>query len=264
MELYKWLARFFPHLKLKLVQARIPDTPEYYIKKTVMSALFLSLGLCFVLFTFVAKPIVFFFFPLLFLLSFFYLLGYVDVRIGKLKKDISKEIVYAGRFLIIELESGVPVYWAFKNVARNYPVIGASFRELIEKIDFGTSLEDALNELIISTPSPELRKMLWQLLNSIKTGSEASTALSSAVEQIVREQQIAVKEYGRKLNPLAMFYMMIAIIVPSLGTIMLIVLTSFLGFQLSMLVYTVIAFLIGFVQFLFLAVIRSSRPPMDL
>ncbi len=262
MKLYKLLSRRLPGLRLKLLQARMEDTPEYYLRKTFFTAFILAFGLCFVAFTFYPHPIVFAFFPFLFILAAFYLIGYVDLRIEHLKKDISTELVYAGRFLIIELESGVPAYQAFKNLAKNYEVIGVYFRDLVEKIDLGTSLEDALNELITVTPSPDLRRLLWQLLNSIKTGSEASTALSSVLDQIVREQQIAVKEYGRKLNPLAMFYMMIAIIVPSLGTIMLIILASFMGFNLSLVVYMAIAFLIGFLQFMFLALIRSSRPPM--
>jgi len=262
MELYKRLGRRLPGLRLKLLQARMSDTPEYYLRKTLFTAFILGFGLCFVVFTFYSHAIVFAFFPVLFTLAALYLLGYVDLRIEHLKKAISTELVYAGRFLIIELESGVPPYVAFKNLARNYEVIGVYFRDLVEKIDLGTSLEDALNELITVTPSPDLRRLLWQLLNSIKTGSEASAALSSVLDQIVREQQIAVKEYGRKLNPLAMFYMMIAIIIPSLGTIMLIILASFIGFQLSLTVYMVIAFFIGFLQYMFLAVIRSSRPPM--
>ncbi len=262
MKVYKLLSRLMPNLKLKLLQARMADTPEYYMQKTVFTAFFLGLGLCFVIFTFLSKAIVFAFFPVFFLLGFFYLMGYVDLRIERLKKEISTELVYAGRFLIIELESGVPVYQSFRNLARNYEVIGTYFQELVEKIDLGTSLEDALNELITITPSPDLRRLLWQLLNSIKTGSEATAALGSVLDQITREQQIAVKEYGRKLNPLAMFYMMVAIIVPSLGTIMLIVLTSFIGLDLSLFAYMLIAFLVGFLQFMFLAVIRSSRPPM--
>ncbi len=264
MELYKLLSRSMPNLKLKLLQARIPDTPEHYLRKTVFNAVFLGLALCFIVFTFISKPIVFAFFPLVFLIAFVYLFGYVDLKIERMKRNISKEIVYAGRFLIIEIESGVPVYQAFRNIARNYETIGVYFQELVERIDLGTSLEEALNELITSTPSPDLRKLLWQLLNSIRTGSEASHALTNVIDQIVREQQIAVKEYGRKLNPLAMFYMMIAVIVPSLGTIMLIVLTSFLGFKLSLLIYIIIALFIGFIQFMFIAVIRSNRPAIEM
>ncbi len=264
MELYKVLVRRFPGLKLKLLQARMIETPEHYLRKTVFTSVFAGLALLFVVFTFVPNAIVFLFFPVLFFIAFVYFLGYVDLRIEHIKRDINKEIVYAGRFLIIEVESGVPLYQAFRNLAKNYETIGAYFQELVERIDLGTSMEEAMNELITITPSPELRKMLWQLLNSLKTGSEVSTALISVFDQIVREQQIAMKEYGRKLNPLAMFYMMVAIIVPSLGTIMLIVLTSFLGFNLTLAAYAVIAGFIGFMQFMFLAVIRSSRPSMDM
>lgn len=263
MELYKILARQVPDLKLKLVQAQMEDTPEYYVRKTVFTSIFLSLGLLFITFTVIPEPVIFLGFPVLFAIVFFYFLGYVDLRISRLNKEINKEIVYAGRFLIIEIESGVPIYLAFKNLIGNYETIGVFARELIERVDLGTSMEDALNEMITITPSPDLRKLLWQVLNSIKTGSEVSSSLSSVLDHIVREQQIAVKEYGRKLNPMAMFYMMIAIIVPSLGTIMLIVLTSFLGFRLTLVVYAMIAAFIGFIQFMFLAVIRSTRPAMD-
>ncbi len=264
MELYKIIARSVPGLKLKLLQARLPDTPEYYVRKTAFTSFVLAFGLSIVIFLFIPKPIVFLFFPVVFFLAFLYLMGYVDLRIQKLNKEINKEIVYAGRFLIIELESGVPLYQAFRNLAKNYETIGVYFQELVERVDLGTPMEDSLNEMITITPSPDLRKMLWQLLNSMRTGSEVTTALSAVFDQIVREQQIAVKEYGRKLNPMAMFYMMIAIIVPSLGTIMLIVLTSFLGLNLSLFAYLFIALFIGFIQFMFLAVIRSSRPPMDM
>jgi hypothetical protein len=45
----------------------------------------------------------------------------------------------------------------------------------------------------------------------------------------MKEQKISVQDYGKKLNPLAMFYMMIAIIIPSLGVTMIVVLATFLG-----------------------------------
>ena len=54
MELYKIVARRIPGLKLKLLQARMQDTPEHYIKKTLFNSAFLGLGLCFIAFTFVS------------------------------------------------------------------------------------------------------------------------------------------------------------------------------------------------------------------
>ncbi len=264
MKLYKLLARHYPNLKLKLLQARLPQTPDQYLRRQLSGAVTLAAILALFFFiiarSFLAAIVVFLIAAPLLLT---YLMSYVDMRIKRLNADINREIVYAGRFLIIELESGVPLYQTFQNLAKNYEAIGVYFREILERVDLGTSMEDALNETITTTPSPELRKMLWQLLNSIKTGSEVSDALNAVFDQIVREQQIAVSEYGRKLNPLAMFYMMIAVIVPSLGTIMLVVLTSFMGVPLPFFAYLIVAAFVGFIQFMFLAMIKSNRPPTE-
>ncbi|MBU0472234.1 MAG: type II secretion system F family protein [Nanoarchaeota archaeon] len=260
--LYKWLARQIPGLDLKLKEARMSDTDESYMKKTWQGSMFLSLGLTLVFFLFTKKLLIFLVFPIMFLFMFSYLARGVDVKISKMKREIDKEILFAGKFIIIELESGVPLYTTFKNVVLNYETIGPYFNELVDKVDLGTDMEDALNEVIAATPSPNLRKVLWQILNSFKTGSNITGSLSIVLDQIGREQQIIIKEYGKKLNPIAMFYMMAAIIVPSLGITMLAVLASFIGWKISLGVLLVLVVVLAFVQFMFLAVIKSSRPPM--
>jgi predicted neutral ceramidase superfamily lipid hydrolase len=100
-------------------------------------------------------------------------------------------------------------------------------------------------------------------MNSLKTGTEVGTALNSVIDQIVREQAISVQEYGKKLNPLAMFYMTISIIVPSLGITMLVILATFIGLKVTMPVLLVLAMMIAFVQFMFLSLVRSSRPSIS-
>lgn len=264
MQLYRRIARSFPELKTKLIQARMPDTPEYYVQKTMLLSFFATMAVLFPVFGFSKSPKVFLIFPFIYAIAFFYLFHYVDFRITKLQKKISKEIVFAGRFLLVELESGVPMFNAFKNMAEQYETIGLYFGEIVGRVELGTPLDESLNDTINNSPSPDLRRLLWQLLNTLKTGSAVSESLSSVFDQIVREQQISVKEYGRKLNPLAMFYMMMAIIVPSLGTIMLVILTTFIGFELNMLMFLLIVGSVWFMQFMFLAIIRSSRPPVDM
>ncbi|MFP4524084.1 MAG: type II secretion system F family protein [Candidatus Woesearchaeota archaeon] len=262
--IYRKIARRIPGLGLKLRQARLPETPEEYVKRIFFTALYLTLGILIIAYLFVLSPYVLVGFPILFPMLFAYMAGYVDVKIQKLNNAINQEIIFAGRFLLIELESGVPLYDTFKNLSKNYESIGQYFAEIVEKVDLGTEMEDAINEAIMLTPSPNFRKLLWQVLNSLKTGSDVTDSLNVVIDQIVREQQIAVKEYGRKLNPIAMFYMMAAIIVPSLGTTMLVVMATFIGFQLSLPVLLVISGLIGFMQFMFLSIIKTMRPPMEL
>jgi flagellar protein FlaJ len=197
------------------------------------------------------------------MVMFFYMIRLPDVRISKKEKDISKEIVFAGRFIIIELESGVPLYNAMVNVSKNYEVIGKYFKEITDKVDLGTSMEDALNEAVEFIPSNDFRKILWQIINSIRTGSDVAKSLYSAMEQITKDQITEVNKYGKKLNPLAMFYMIVAVILPSLGITMLIILSSFIQFELSLTILLSLAGFLGFVQFMFIAIVKFSRPAIE-
>lgn len=262
--LYKRIASKFPDLKSNLLKSNIPSSPEQYIKETVFYSAFISIAILIIVFMFVKSFYVFLTFPLLSFIMFFYMFNRVNVIAKKLDQLISKEVVFAGRFVIIELESGIPLYNTFENIGKTYKHVGIYFTSIIEKVRLGTSLEDAINETIDMCPSENLRKLLWQILNSISTGADIASALNSVLENIVREQNIAMKEYGNKLNPLAMFYMMIAVIVPSLGITMLIVFSSFVNIRLSLLVLIVLAVAIGILQLMFLMMIRNSRPNVDI
>jgi archaeal flagellar protein FlaJ len=263
LSFYKTLARMQPDLRRKLLQAGIIQDAETYVKKTFMNSVMLSLAIGFIAYFVTQKFTLILFSLVLIPLFYSYFIKYVDVKIERIKKEIDQEIIYAGRFLIIELESGVPIYNAIQNIEKNYDVIGKYFGDIINKVYLGTTMEDAINDTMINTPSNNLRKVLWQLLNSMKTGSDIGPSLNSVITQIMREQQISVQEYGKKLNPLAMFYMMIAIILPSLGVTMIVVIATFIGLKMSLTVLLGIAALLGLTQFMFLSIIRASRPPIS-
>ena len=266
--IFQRIAKAFPGLKMKLKQAGMDDKSEDFIKKTFVSAFYMTTGLVVSLFLVLAKldvlkGVLFFIVPIVFMVMFFYMIRLPDVKISKKEKEISKEIVFAGRFLIIELESGVPLYNAMINVSKNYDVIGKYFKEMTDKVDLGTSMEDALNEAVEFVPSDDFRKILWQIINSIRTGSNVAKSLYSAMEQITKDQITEVNKYGKKLNPLAMFYMIVAVILPSLGITMLIILSSFIQFELSLTILLALAGFLGFVQFMFIAMVKFSRPAIE-
>ena len=266
--LFQRIAKAFPNLKMKLKQAGMDDKPEDFIKKTFVSAFYMATGLVVFLFLILAKlnvvkGIFFVMIPLVFMVMFFYMIRLPDVRISKKEKDISKEIVFAGRFIIIELESGVPLYNAMLNVSKNYEIIGRYFKEITDKVDLGTSMEDALNEAVEFIPSNDFRKILWQIINSIRTGSDVAKSLYSVMEQITKDQITEVNKYGKKLNPLAMFYMIVAVILPSLGITMLIILSSFIQFELSLTILLSLAGFWGCVQFMFIAMVKFARSTIE-
>jgi pilus assembly protein TadC len=254
---------------MKLAQAGIFERPEDFIRKSFMAAFYMTtlLGVVVmgVLIKFqVVKGIIIIILPVLFILFFSFLIRKPDVIIIKKQHEIDREIVFAARFLVIELESGVPIYDAMKSVARSYPVIGKYFREILNSIDMGTPIEDAINDGIELTPSQNFRKFLWQIYNSLKTGADLADALGSTTDQIAEEQIITVKEYGRKLNPLVMFYMVVAVIFPSIGVIMIIVFSTFFALKINLTILIGVALGIALVQFMFLNIIKAQRPAVSM
>ena len=211
----------------------------------------------------VLKGVLFLIVPIVFVAMFFYMIRLPDLKIKKKEKEVSREIVFAGRFIIIELESGVPLYNAMVNISKNFNVVGKYFKEMTDKVDLGTSMEDVLNEAVEFIPSDDLRKILWQIINSIRTGADVAKSLYSVMDQITKDQINEVNKYGKKLNPLAMFYMIVAVILPSLVVTMLIILSSFIQFELSLTVLLALAGFLGFVQFMFIAMVKFSRPAVE-
>ena len=245
------------------------DSPEQFIKKTFFTSFYMTTGMMVVLAMALSKMkflalILGLVFPLAFLMMFLYFIKLPEAKIIKKRKTIDKEVVYAGRFLIVELKSGLLLYNAMANVANSYKEIGKIFRDILNSMDMGTSIEDALNEAIEYSPSPDFRRMLWQILNALRTGADVSESLKSVIDQITKEQMIEIKNYAKKLNPLAMFYMIIAVILPSLGITMLIVLSSFISIELNLGILIAIAVLLGIMQMMFYVIIKSSRPAVSI
>ncbi len=267
--LFRAIANSIPGLSLKLKQAGMNEKPEEFVRKVFFSAFYMTTGIMLILFTLmlklnVLKGILLVVFPIIFVLTFLYMLKMPDVIILRKEREINREIVFAGKFLIIEMESGVPLYNAIVNVSKSYDAIGKHFKEIVDRIDVGTPIEEAITETIETTPSHHFRKLLWQILNSLKTGADISKSLSAVVDQIAEEQIIEVREYGRKLNPIAMFYMILAVVMPSIGVIMLIILATFVSFRVDLTLLLIIACLIGFIQFMFYSIIKTQRPAVEL
>ena len=268
--LSKKIARAFPTLKLDLQQAGMDIEPHLFIKKSLVIGGYISFALTFVVALFLIRsnprllPLLILIFPVLFFFGFMFSVRSPKVKSKKRVKEIDKEIVFAGRFLLIELSAGVPLFDAISNVAKSYRGIGKYFQEIIDRVEVGKPIDEAMIEVMELTPSDNFRKIVWQIMNSLRTGADVSTALKSIVEEISRGQIIEVKNYGKKLNPMVMFYLMIAVIVPSLGVTMLSLMSSFVGIQIAAAHLWLIGFAVFVVQLGFLMSIKGSRPGLEI
>jgi len=258
------ITKRFPYLKHNLAQAGINIKEEDFVKKQLLQSLIitttLTITLIFIIIknrgSFILVPLAFI---AIYIIMFLFLINTPKGIIRRKIREIDHEITYAGRFLLIELHAGVPLFDAIKNVANNFVDIGKHFQDIINRVEIGTPLEQALNEVMEITPSDNFRRLLFSIVNSLRTGAEVTTALERLVEQISREKLIKIKEYGKKLNPVVMFYLILAVIAPSLGIAVLTLLSSFLGFGFSLSSLLTVSFAITLIQLAFISIVDSMR-----
>lgn len=261
------ISPYFPNLNKKLEVAEIKKSPHEFLDWVVFSALFSSIIVSlafagiFYIYNFPLLPVIFIF---LFLALFsFYNYSHVpDIYILKRKKEIDYDLVYGTRQLIIEISSGMPLFNAMISITKGYGRFSKEITGIVERVTVGEPLSVVLKDAADKTPSPALKRVLLQIANSIVSGSDVANSLTMVVDQIIKDQIIEVKEYGQKLNPLVMFYLVLGVIFPTLGITFIIILMSFItsGAQLPFIFMVLIAILIGGFQLMFLALIETSRP----
>lgn len=196
-------------------------------------------------------------------LNFIQLVSYPRVIVGKRIKNLERNLLFALRTILVQIRSGVPIFDSFVSIATgNYGEVSNEFRIVIEKTRSGKSVVDSLEELADRNPSIFFRRAIWQMANAMKSGSDIGENLESVIESLSKEQLVQIREYKSILNPLAMMYMMIAVIIPSLGITVMIIISTFPGMESLGDETTFWGMLAGVVvmQFFFMNIMKSKRP----
>ncbi len=268
-DLISMLMRTQPNLKHDLRVAHISETPEHFVKKSLMMSLYSGFGLTAVLFLFFSKmglpiPLIILAFPITTALLFFFMMNTPKGRMRKRQRLIDNEVLFAGRYLLVKLESGAPLFNSLIDASKSYGVSGQYFKEIVDDISTGTPIEEALENARKYTTSEKFKKILWEIVATIKTGTEVTNALRATLKSIMNEQIMEIKQYAKKLNALMMFYMVIACVAPSLGMTIFIILSGFLQLSLSQMHFFGVIFMLAVLQMFFIIIIRASRPMVNL
>lgn len=267
------LSKLFPALKITLKQAGIEYEPRQYISIAVFAAFFwfvflFSLTIGLLSFFEFPKDVPLFLFggsTLISILSFVYVIMYPGLIVSRKIRDLEKNLFFAIRHLLIQIKSGVPLFDAMVSVARgDYGLVSEEFSKCVRKISTGVSETAALEELTLKNPSLHFRRSIWQISNAFKTGADLGNTLERVIENISNEQRVAIRRYGSQLNPLAMMYMMIAVIIPSLGITFLIIMSSISGVPITKNTFWMILGAVSLFQFMFIGMIKSRRPPVEI
>ncbi len=261
-----FLAALFPSLREVLLQAEAPYSARTYSAMAFLAAAINTLLLSsFLLLVSVLSetdmmPVVVGLPLLLGAATFFTIIYYPRVVALKRMRQLNNNLIPALRQLLIEIQSGVPLFNAMASVSNDYGEVSKEFKKMVDAINSGVRDLDALADASTANPSFEFRKALWQISNALKVGSDVSHVLEALIKELTKERIQQIKRYGSELSPWTMAYMMLAVIVPSLGVTMLIVLLTFLNISLPSLILPVIIVLLAGFQVFFINFVLSRRP----
>ncbi len=198
--------------------------------------------------------------PLMALIGFFTFVNIPKVKTKRISRNLDKDLPYALRHMLIEVRSGISLYESMVSVSSGYGEASKEFNRIVKDINGGKPQIEALEDSIVRNPSKQYRRAMWQMINALKSGTDVSNTLETLVESMVKQQKLDVERYGNELNPYILVYLMIAVIMPSLGVTFLIVLSTFTGVGLDeIMFYQILGGLVLF-QIFFLNFVKSKRP----
>lgn len=260
----------FPYLELHLKQAEVGiDTREAIaraLRRSSINALIVGAVLFGAFIYLEYQPFQAFLTGLMASIGLFGMIIFQDlmkykIRIKRRVNDIDRNLLYALQSMEIEASSGLPIFESVKSVANGkYGALSSEFKLIVNNVESGSSLENELEATALRNPSTNFRQALWQISNSIRSGADLKVELKSIVTTISKEELVQIRRYGSKLSPIVLMFLMLAIIIPSMGVTVLIIVSSLPANIVSESTLWTILISTAIVQVLFINLIKGRRP----
>ncbi|MGV8142706.1 MAG: type II secretion system F family protein [Candidatus Pacearchaeota archaeon] len=192
-------------------------------------------------------------------------LVYPKVYFMRKQRNLERNLMPGLEDMLVQLSSGVPLFNIMVNISTSdYGELSVEFRKAVHKINAGIPQIEVLEELGETNSSVYFRRALWQISNGMKSGNDISLIIKDSLRSLNEEQIVQIQNYGNKLNPLIMFYMLVTIILPALAVTFLTIISSMIGLgkNLTISMYMGMFGFVVLIQVMFLGIIRSSRPTL--
>jgi len=199
------------------------------------------------------------------LFIFFNHLNYPKIYSVRKSRDIEKNLISALQDILVQLNSGVPIFKILINISNSeYGEVSEEFKKIVKEINSGISQIEAIEKCGKTNTSEYFKRVLWQISNGMRAGSDMGIVIKEGVKNLTDEQEIQIQNYGSRLNPLVMFYMLITVILPALGITFFIVISSIMKIpsRIIQLIFFLLFGAVVFIQIMFLGLIRSRRPSL--
>lgn len=257
----------FPDLERHISQADMDIDPVRHLAEALLNAIGATLMIAVFLVVFstilnsaLLMQMGIFGGPIIGLFAFFTLANIPAIKAKRRVRELEAELPYALRHILIEVESGISLYEAMVSVSDGYGEASAEFTKIVKDINAGIAEVAALENAIVRNPSMEFRRALWQMISALQSGSDVGETLTSITDAIVDKQILQVQKYGKELNPYTLMYMIVALILPSLGVTFLMLLSTFTGKDMGVGIFYGLLLFVTLFQLFFMNIVKSKRP----
>jgi flagellar protein FlaJ len=269
-----FLLPLFPQLKSTLQKIRADIEPDSYLSASVLSSLIY--GILFFIVSMAALSLRaqaagpadsiptaaglgLMFWALFFILHIYY----PTILMKKIAAKENKDLLFALREVIIDVDGGVPLFDAMKNVSHaDYGYISADFEWVVRQIESGIPEREAIKQLALKTESEFLKRAAWQMVNALESGAKMSDALEGIAGAVENYLFREIKNYSTNLNFLLLIYMLAGVVAPSLGITFMILLSAFSGLGVTMENVAMLIFGASVLQIILIGYMASTRPEL--
>ena len=243
-------------LGIKLKKGYIKKTPTKYVSDTINMTIFSSIFFMLISFLFFKSNLVYLFFSFSFMIlifpfiSFHFWFNYVNIQIRKIQREQDNDLLFVLDFFLVSLSSGITLSNAVYDLAKLKRPGAIFFKKINDELRLGSDLEVSLKNGIEYCASDNLKNLLKKLKDSIEVGIDISKTLEILIKDSSNKKQNQIKNYTKKINPLVTMYLLLGIVLPSLGITFFIIGATIIG--TSLLGLRIILFMIFITVFVFL------------
>lgn len=160
--------------------------------------------------------------------TFFLFYIYPSLRVGERKRKIDFVLPFAAIYLATSSGSNAPPHAMFK-ILGEFEEFGELSKEAA-KIgrdceSFGLSIQEAIKNVAMRSPSEEFKELLWGISTTISAGGNLTQYLHEKSEGFIQDYRRALEKYNASVTTLLQVYLTLVIV----GSIFFIVMTAIMS-----------------------------------
>ena len=266
-DIIRKIIRNNPLLSLKLKKSYSKLSPFAYVYQIIVLSFFASFGIGFVLFVVLLKQftnlLIFgiIAFPLIFLIFYFFFFNLVDVKVKQIGREQDSDLLFILEFLLINFKSGVPIGIAIESLSKIDRPTAKFFKEIHFDIKTGLDIETAIKNSIEYSASYDLKTIMKRIYDSLEIGGNLELTLENQIKEVSQKKIVKIKEYSKKINPIITMYLLLGIVLPSLGITFFIIGATILEITPDFLriILGVVFAIMFFMQYLFYSFFKFQK-----